>query len=44
LTNCKFAKITGIFLEQGWPFDLPLLRGGELEIAFDRPAGRPAIS
>ena len=24
-------------MERGWPFNLPLLRGGELEIAFDRP-------
>lgn len=24
-------------VKRGWPFDLPLLRGGDLEIAFDRP-------
>jgi len=24
-------------MERGWPFDLPLLQGGALEVAFDRP-------
>lgn len=24
-------------MERGWPFDLPVLRDGALEIAFDRP-------